>query len=186
MTALKPKKGILMAAEPSITGDLSFNRSVILLADHSEEGSIGFILNKVLDHNLSELIPGIKKDFLVYYGGPVEQDNLYFIHKVPSLIPDSIEIAEGIYWGGNFEAVKKLIQNNLITDKEIKFFLGYSGWDMNQLEEELNAKAWILINQYAQEEVLEKNYHNFWKEKLEELGGEYLIWSNAPENPSYN
>lgn len=122
MEALKPKKGILMAAEPSITGDLSFNRSVILLADHSEEGSIGFILNKVLDHNLSELIPGIKKDFLVYYGGPVEQDNLYFIHKVPSLIPDSIEIAEGIYWGGNFEAVKKLIQNNLITDKEIKFF----------------------------------------------------------------
>jgi len=186
LTELKPKKGILMVAEPSIIGDISFNRSVILLADHSEEGSIGFILNKALEHNLSELIPDIKKDFLVYNGGPVEQDNLYFIHKVPSLIPDSIEIAEGIYWGGNFEAVKKLIEKDLITEKEIKFFLGYSGWDTNQLEEELAAKAWILINQYTQEDVLEKSYNNFWKEKLEELGGEYLIWSNAPENPSYN
>ncbi|MGB8703645.1 MAG: YqgE/AlgH family protein, partial [Gillisia sp.] len=129
MITLKPAKGLLLVAEPSIIGDVSFNRSVVLLAEHSENGSIGFILNKVLDFKLKDLIPELNKSFKIYNGGPVEQDNLYFIHKVPDLIPSSIEIADGIYWGGNFEAVKELIQKDLIDEKQIRFFLGYSGWD---------------------------------------------------------
>ncbi|MEE2771422.1 MAG: YqgE/AlgH family protein, partial [Bacteroidota bacterium] len=123
MIALKPTKGHLLVAEPSIIGDVSFNRSVVLLADHSENGSVGFILNKILDFSLKDLIPDIQGDFSVYNGGPVEQDNLYFIHKIPDLIPDSIEIANGIYWGGNFEAVIDLIADAQIDETQIKFFL---------------------------------------------------------------
>ncbi|WP_121665449.1 YqgE/AlgH family protein [Mesonia aquimarina] len=186
MISLKPKKGMLLIAEPSIVGDLSFNRSVVLLADHTAEGSIGFIMNKALDFTLLDVIPEIKKDFAVYNGGPVEQDNLYFIHKIPDLIPDSIEIANGIFWGGNFEAVKTLIDQDKISEKEIKFFLGYSGWDALQLEEELVANAWIISENNDQKEIIERNYQTLWKDKMEELGGEYLLWSNAPENPSYN
>ncbi|PZD78220.1 YqgE/AlgH family protein [Mesonia sp. K7] len=188
MTELKPKKGNLLVAEPSIIGDISFHRSVVLLADHNETGSVGFILNKTLDFQLDELLPelNIASSFPVYNGGPVEQDNLYFIHKIPELIPDSIEITNGIFWGGNFDAVKELIEKGLISQKDIKFFLGYSGWDFLQLDTELEAKAWIIIENYRQEEVLKNNQSSFWKEKLEELGGQYLIWSNAPENPSYN
>ncbi|MBW2962800.1 YqgE/AlgH family protein [Mesonia aestuariivivens] len=186
MTSLVPHKGKLLVAEPSIIGDVSFNRSVVLLADHNTEGSVGFILNKLLDFDLSELIPGINKNFKVFNGGPVEQDNLYFIHKVPELIPGSIEIAGGIFWGGNFEVVKSLIQNNLIFEEDIKFFLGYSGWDSNQLDIELSANAWVVIDNKDNKGILQQDSANFWKEKMKELGGEYLIWSNAPENPSYN
>ncbi|WP_073149671.1 YqgE/AlgH family protein [Mesonia phycicola] len=186
MISLPPNKGKLLVAEPSIIGDISFNRSVVLLADHNTEGSIGFILNKLLDFNLSELVPGVEKDFKIYNGGPVEQDNLYFIHKVPDLIPGSIEIDKGIFWGGNFEVVKSLIANNLIFEEDIKFFLGYSGWDTNQLDTELNANAWIVIENKDNKNILQKNSTDFWKVKMQELGGEYLIWSNAPENPSYN
>lgn len=186
MIAIKPAKGHLLIAEPSIVGDASFNRSVILLAEHSDTGSIGFILNKVLDFTLNELIPELNKKFKVYNGGPVEQDNLYFIHKVPDLIPESIEIANGIYWGGNFEAVKELIIKGLISEKQIRFFLGYSGWDATQLKEELNSNSWIISAQHDAEEVIERPYNSFWKDKMRELGGDYLIWSNAPENPSYN
>ena len=103
MIAIKPNKGDLLIAEPSIIGDISFNRSVVLLADHTDKGSIGFILNKILDYTLNDLIPEVKGDFKVYNGGPVEQDNLYFIHKVPDLIPESIEISHGIYWGGDLK-----------------------------------------------------------------------------------
>ncbi|HET7361629.1 MAG TPA: YqgE/AlgH family protein, partial [Salinimicrobium sp.] len=114
MLTLKPTKGNLLVAEPSIIGDISFNRSVVLLADHTENGSIGFILNKAFDFSLKDLISELKNDFKVFNGGPVEQDNLYFIHNVPNLVPNSIEIASGIYWGGDFEVVKELINKDLI------------------------------------------------------------------------
>tara|TARA_R100001369_G_scaffold20091_1_gene36732 strand:- start:230524 stop:231153 length:630 start_codon:yes stop_codon:yes gene_type:complete len=186
MIALKPAKGLLLVAEPTIIGDTSFNRSVVLLAEHSESGSIGFILNKVLDFTLNDLIPELKKGFKIYNGGPVEQDNLYFIHKIPDLIPESIEIANGIYWGGNFEAVKELILNNLISEKEIRFFLGYSGWDAEQLNEELNSNSWIITAHQDSKDIIERPYRSFWKDKMIELGGNYMLWSNAPENPTYN
>lgn len=186
MIALKPAKGLLLVAEPSIFGDASFNRSVVLLAEHSQNGSIGFILNKVLDFTLKELIPELNKSFRIYNGGPVEQDNLYFIHKVPDLIPESIEIANGIYWGGNFDAVKELINKGLITEKQIRFFLGYSGWDATQLKEELDSNSWIVTTHEDSKDIIEKPYRSFWKDKMLELGGNYMLWSNAPENPSYN
>lgn len=186
MIAFKPAKGMLLVAEPSIIGDTSFNRSVVLLAEHSETGSIGFILNKVLGFTLRDLIPELNKNFKIYNGGPVEQDNLYFIHKIPDLIPESIEISNGIYWGGNFEAVKELILEDLITDKQIRFFLGYSGWDAEQLQEELISNSWIITPQKDAKDIIERPYRSFWKDKMVELGGNYMLWANAPENPGYN
>src|SRR5574343_397479 len=100
MISTLPKKGHLLIAEPSILGDVSFNRSVILLAEHNDEGSIGFILNKPLNYSINDLIPEIDAAFKIYNGGPVEQDNLYFIHNIPEIIPNSIEISNGIYWRG--------------------------------------------------------------------------------------
>jgi putative transcriptional regulator len=186
MILTKPTKGDLLVAEPSIIGDLSFNRSIVLLTDHTTEGSIGFILNKPLDFTISDLIPEIEAPFKVYNGGPVEQDNLYFIHKVPDLIPNSIEISLGIFWGGDFSEVSKLIVENKINEKDIKFFLGYSGWEINQLEDELKSNSWVVTKNIYKKSIIEKDYESFWKEKMLELGSNYSIWSNAPENPSYN
>ncbi|PWI31559.1 transcriptional regulator [Flavobacteriaceae bacterium LYZ1037] len=186
MTTIQPKKGDLLIAEPSIIGDVSFNRSIVLLADHTDEGSIGFILNKPLEYTIHDLIPEIKANFKIYNGGPVEQDNLYFIHKIPELIPNSIEISLGIYWGGDFDRVAELIANNEISEDNIRFFLGYSGWDSNQLNEELKTNSWVVTENIYKKSIIEKDYQSFWKEKMVELGGEYSIWSNAPENPSSN
>ena len=77
MTTLKPAKGLLLVAEPSIIGDVSFNRSVVLLAEYNNEGSVGFILNKPLEYSLNDFIPELNSNIPVYNGGPVEQDNLY-------------------------------------------------------------------------------------------------------------
>jgi len=181
-----PKKGHLLIAEPSILGDVSFNRSVILLADHNEEGSIGFILNKPLDYTINDLIPEIEGTFKIYNGGPVEQDNLYFIHKIPELIPNSIEISNGIYWGGDFDKVTELINSNSLSNNDIRFFLGYTGWENKQLNSELLSNTWIVATNVYKKSIIEKNDVNFWKEKMLELAGEYSIWSNAPEDPSYN
>ena len=113
MVSHQPEKGKLLVAEPSLTGDVSFNRSVVLLAEHNHEGSVGFILNKPLDYTICDLVTEIKIPFQVFNGGPVEQDNLYFIHKVPHLIENSVEISDGIFWGGDFEKTVELINNDL-------------------------------------------------------------------------
>ncbi len=182
----KPKKGKLLIAEPSITGDVSFNRSVVLLAEHNDEGSVGFILNKPLEYDISDLIKEITIPFKVFNGGPVEQDNLYFIHKVPELIEGSIEISDGIYWGGNFEKTIQLINDRIITENDIRFFLGYSGWDSLQLDQELSSNSWVVVKNEYESNIIQKSASAFWKEKMVELGGDYLIWSNAPENPTLN
>src|SRR5574343_675669 len=182
MISEKLQKGQLLIAEPSIIGDLSFNRSVILLADHNQDGSVGFILNKPLKYTIKDLLPEIEAKFKIYNGGPVEQDNLYFIHNVPHLIPNSVEISNGIFWGGDFELTKDLINSGIIKKRNIRFFLGYTGWDSEQLESEMQSNSWILSKNIYKKDILGKSSAHFWKEKILELGGDYLIWSNAPEN----
>lgn len=179
-------KGSLLLAEPSIIGDLSFNRSVILLADHNKKGSVGFIINKPLKYTINDLIPEINANFKIYNGGPVEQDNLYFIHNVPELIPNSIEISNGIYWGGEYETTKELINCGKINKNNIRFFLGYTGWEEDQLETEMQDNSWIVTKNNYENKIIGKSAFQFWKKQIMELGGEYLIWSNAPENPALN
>ena len=186
MLGLKPKKGKLLIAEPSLTGDVSFNRSVVLLAVHNSEGSVGFILNKPLNYSMNDLVEEILVPFPVYNGGPVEQDNLYFIHKVPHLISNSVEISDGIYWGGDFETTVALINQQKINQNDIRFFLGYSGWASLQLDQELLSKSWIVVQNQYESDIIRKSTQAFWREKMMELGGDYLLWSNAPENPSLN
>lgn len=181
-----PKKGKLLIAEPTLSGDVSFNRSIVLLAEHNEEGSVGFILNKPLNYHINDLVTDIEIPFQVYNGGPVEQDNLYFIHRVPELVKNSIEISNGIFWGGDFKAIVDLINNRVISENDIRFFLGYSGWASLQLDEELNSRSWIVANNIYESAIIKKSTIAFWKEKMLELGGNYLIWSNSPENPGLN
>ena len=180
------EKGKILIAEPSIIGDISFNRSIILLVEHGNNGSIGFILNKPMNLNISDLIPEIESNFKIYNGGPVQQDNLYFIHKISHLIPESIMISEGLYWSGNFEYVLKLIKKGEINKNDIRFFLGYSGWDSNQLNNELNNNTWILSENSHNKNIITAVDEVFWKNKMLDLGGEYSLWSNAPEHPSHN
>lgn len=186
MEGSKLKKGQVLVAEPALTGDLSFSRAVILLAEHNEEGSVGFILNKPLEFTLNELVEDIKLPFPVYNGGPVEQDNIYFIHSVPMLIPGSIEISDGIFWGGNFKALLTAIEKDKIAKEDIRFFLGYTGWSQNQLNGEIKSKSWISLENPNLKNLVKENSAFLWKKRIEALGGSYKIWSNTPENPNLN
>lgn len=185
MKLIQPSKGKLLIAEPTILGDVSFNRSIILLTEHNKESSIGFIMNKPLNYNLNDLLPEINCDFKVYQGGPVEQDNLYFIHKIPNLLPNSIEVAEGIYWGGDFSQLSSLLNAGLVQKDDIRFFLGYSGWSKGQLKHELDSDSWLVReNKYLN--IFNTIAKNLWKDYLLKMGGKYQLWANAPDNPSLN
>lgn len=179
-----PNKGQLLIAEMTLTGDFSFSRSVIFLTENNEEGTVGFILNKKTDLKLSDLLPGIQNDFPVYNGGPVDKDHLYYIHKLPDLLPESVPIAEGVYWSGNFDILYEALKKGEIPSDKIKFFLGYSGWVPFQLESEIDGNSWIVSEK--QFDIFVEKDASIWKKEIKKLGGDYLIWANSPENPSYN
>ena len=185
MIILNPEKGKLLIAEPAILNDDAFNRSIILLTEYSDNNAVGFIMNKPLNYTVNDLLPDINCSFNVYQGGPVEQDNLYFIHKIPELIPNSIEVVNDIYWGGNFDSLKDLLTNNKIKSSDIRFFLGYSGWSVNQLQNEINTQSWF-VSENDFPNILAVDNESIWKNKLLQKGGEYKIWANAPGNIQLN
>jgi putative transcriptional regulator len=180
------KIGKLLYAEPTLNNDINFNRSVVLLVEENKLGTVGFILNKKTVYSTLDLVPELNQNFIIYNGGPVEKDNLYFIHNIPELINNSIKITDTLYWGGDFSSVVRLINEKKIDKSQIKFFLGYSGWNSNQLNEEIEEKAWIIDNANEIENLALNTKKNIWKNKLISLGGEYLIWSSSPENPQHN
>lgn len=180
-----PQKGGLLLSEPYLA-DPNFERTTILLTEHNEEGSVGFILNKPSDSRVSEVLNDLKEfDARVFIGGPVQQDTLHFIHRIPLLV-DSIEIVSGLYWGGNFDQLISLIETKQVGAIDIKFFLGYSGWSGGQLDEELKIDSWIVSDQVSEELVFETEPDNMWKKAMQGLGGRFSVYSNYPADPRMN
>ncbi|MFA7688429.1 MAG: YqgE/AlgH family protein [Moheibacter sp.] len=176
-------KGNILIAQP-VLNDLNFNRSVVLLTDHNDQGSIGFILNKPLNETVYAYVSELESNFMVYGGGPVETENLYYLHKRPDIIRNSEPISRGVYWSGDYEDVKTAINTGMIGENEIRFYLGYSGWGENQLQSEIEDNAWILMDDDL--DIFQDWDSNLWKLQLKKLGGEHLIWLNTPADPSMN
>ncbi|WP_372773566.1 YqgE/AlgH family protein [Mangrovibacterium sp.] len=183
---VKPQKGRILVAEPFLSGSY-FNRSVILLVAYSDKGAIGFILNKKVEYQIQEIVPDFPEfDAEVYIGGPVSTDSIYFIHSLGNEISGSIPIKENLYWGGDFEQLKSKIRLGTVQPGDVRFFMGYSGWDSGQLEEELQENSW-LVSEIEEENVMGvEQRKQFWLDNVRAIGGKYLIWENFPENPSLN
>lgn len=183
---ISPGTGILLIAEPFLK-DPNFMRTVILICRQSnEEGCFGFVLNKLYEGTLDHLIPEMEGICLpVYVGGPVQLDTLHYIHQYPDLLPDSQEISENIFWGGNFETLKALLKNQELDPEKIKFFLGYSGWESGQLENEMKEKSWLTVTS-TRDIVFDTPMENIWKASLKHLGGNYEMMINFPTDPQLN
>ncbi len=137
------KQGIILLADPFML-DNNFKRSTILVVEHNAEGSLGFIMNRRITLRVDELVQEFPEfDAPVYFGGPVATDTVHYLHRKGDLLEDSDEISKGVYWGGNYDKLKFLISQQLITPPDIRFFVGYSGWSEHQLQEELAGGSWV-------------------------------------------
>ena len=176
--------GDILIAEPFLKGKC-FSRAVIYIVEHDKNGTIGFTLNKVLPYTTSELVSELKKiDFPVYLGGPVEQNRLYYIHTHAEL-PDSLLIRDGVFWGGDFTHLVRMLNSGDILQDEVRFFAGYSGWDTGQLESELEENSWM-VGQISGEGIFHRSPDGLWEKSMSELGGRYKVWANFPEDPVMN
>ena len=179
------KAGTLLISPP-MQMDFNFRRAVVLVCEHTESGSFGLILNRSLAlvmEQLFEELTGFAEE--IGCGGPVQPETLHFIHRDPDLIPGGVEIHPGVFWGGDFDQVKKGIQAGTIDPNDIRFFLGYSGWTAGQLADEVERGGWILANS-DEDAVFDTAESSLWRHSLKQLGGSYAILANYPEHPSLN
>ncbi len=184
-TQHEPSQGKLLISEPFLA-DAHFKRTVILLSEHNTKGTVGFILNRPSDLKITEALDDFPEfDAPLYIGGPVQQDVLQFVHRMGDKIEGSVKIAKGIYWGGDFENVRLMIETGQITPDDIRFFIGYAGWDPNQLSDEISQKTWIISNK-PEKFVFENPNSDLWHRVLKSMGSQYKFLSNVPEDPSLN
>lgn len=180
-----PSRGKILISEPFLR-DATFGRSVILLVDHTEEGSMGLVINKQLPLLLNDIIMEFKylDEIPLYKGGPVATDTLFYLHTL-SEVSGSIPISKGLYLNGDFDEIKKyILQGNKINER-IRFFLGYSGWESEQLHNEIKENTW-LVSEEEKSYLMKDNTKDMWRKALEKLGSKYETWSRFPQVPTFN
>ncbi len=177
-------KGDILSAHPFLD-DPFFRHAVILLTDHNDSGSFGFILNRETDLKLHEILDDIAFDSSIFYGGPVGNENLFYIHSYGEQIAQSIEIIPGLYWGGDFDQLRVGLNEGVLDKQRVKFFAGYSGWEAGQLESELKEKSWVCGQGSIQEILHSKEYEDHWKMMMRR-DKEYYVWSNFTDMPHLN
>lgn len=184
-TNVEPVKGSLLLAEPFMD-DPYFQRKVILLCEHNDEGSFGFVLNNYIDLTIDRLMAEFPHfASRVSVGGPVKNSNLYYIHTLGEQLEGSIQVTDTIYMGGDFEQLKALAKSGQIPEDEIRFFVGYAGWSAGQLRSEINNRSWFVAE--ADEPLLmDTSGDELWATMIGRLGKEFAHLAHTPNDPSLN
>jgi putative transcriptional regulator len=180
-----PEKGKFLISEPFLL-DPNFKRTIILLSEHNEEGSVGFILNKPTDLKLNMVLEDFPEfDSTVYFGGPVQINSLQFLHKAGDILDGSVEVSEGLYWGGSFEILRLLAETKQVDPDDFRFFIGYSGWGAGQLNDEMKMNSWLVASA-TNDNIFSNDPDKLWSEVLKGMGKKFAILASFPENPSVN
>lgn len=174
-----PLAGTLLLAVPSLR-DPSFRRAVVFIAAHNaEEGAFGYVLNRPLHQRVAELLPGEELgplgDVPVYVGGPVATDKLAFA---------------SLRWNGR----TLRCQTHLSVDdalhefglgREVRGFVGYSGWSSGQIESEIERRSWI-ITPPSRVVLAAPTAENLWGEVLCGMGPVFGLMAHTPERVELN
>ena len=181
-----PSRGKVLISQPFLYDEM-FGRSVILLVDHSTDGTMGLVLNKPLPLSLNDVLKEFKdiSNIPIYKGGPLSTDTLFYLHTLKD-VEDSLQIGKGVYLNGDFDAIRRYILQGNDIDGKIRFFLGYSGWEHDQLCQEIEENTWLIGSTSIASLMNEKGSAELWKNVLGQLGGKYEIWSRFPQIPTLN
>lgn len=165
--------------------DPNFRRTVILLCEHTLEGSFGLVLNRPSGLMLSQAAAEeLAFDADLWVGGPVQPDTLHYLHPYGEL-DGALPVHDGVYWGGAFEDLQSGVTSGWLRSERFRFFLGYSGWGAGQLDGEVEDGAWIVLDD-APELAFAESGDALWRQVLRRLGGEYAILSTFPDDPQMN
>ena len=178
-------KGKILISSPNLLSDMIFYKSIILIVDEKEDGLTGFIINRYSDLFITKDLDS-SKDIKIdlYYGGPVSNNHYYLLRSENDHFK-SIKIDENLYWGNDLVFLFNQIENGLINVKDVIFLQGYSGWNLNQLDNEIDDNSWIVLDNQP-DMVFNLNKKNSWNKIIKSLGDKYKIWSNSPDDITLN
>jgi putative transcriptional regulator len=155
-------------------GDPNFHRSVVLMIEHGEGGSMGLVINRGAPLTLGELARGQSMTIApertsqsVFVGGPVEPHRGFILHDDASL-PEKHVVLPGVYLSVTLDALAPLLDNPLAR---VRFCLGYAGWGPRQLEQEMTSGSW-LFSEATAEAILDGNPTQLWDETVRGMGFE--------------
>lgn len=180
------RSGALLLSNPFMK-DPNFQRSAIFLTEYSAHGALGYVLNRPIEINLSDVLPDCDEcGSALFYGGPVQLDSLHFVHRLgPELIGECDEVAPGVFWGGDLEILKQMLKVGAVDESDVKFFIGYSGWSAGQLNVEFEENSWI-VTAAAADLIFDEAPKDLWRRALKRRGGNFALIANCPKDPEYN
>jgi putative transcriptional regulator len=131
----------------SFLNETYFENTSVLITEHNKKGAIGFVTNRPFGRSLSELeeFKTVKK-WPLFEGGPVDQEHIFILHRSPDLIQNGKEVYKGTYAGGDMKDVVHAIQHDLISEDHLILFIGYCGWNQDELEKEIEEGSWEVID----------------------------------------
>lgn len=183
-----PKEGAMLLADPMMD-EAYFRRSAILLIDRANDGGhLGLTMNRELTASLSDLFPdweGADKVPL-FSGGPVDRGRLFMIHRLGEKVGDVLEIAPGLYVGGDYRILREYIASEQFDPEYVRFFLGYSGWAKGQLTSEIMRNSWAVNPNPDTSDILSGSEGEYWSREVRRLGPGYRGWLLIPEDPILN
>lgn len=183
-----PYRGAILVAEPFLT-DEYFNHAVISLVDYTPgENAMGIVLNRTSGYTLGQIIEGFDDDvdIPIFLGGPLSRNRLFYIHCLGNIFSGAVEIQPGLWIGGDYNQVLQYIRDGYPTDGLIRFFIGYSGWDKWQLEDEINNYVWAVAPPLSSNEILSGCDDSYWHKVVKQMGPKYRGWQMHPMFPTAN
>ncbi len=187
MNMFESLSGKVLIAGPSLQ-DPNFQRTVIVMCEHTEEGALGIVYNRPSPITVSEAMPALVTSSLagsrLFLGGPVQTDSLFVIHDDENAGGE--ELSSGVFFGGDPQLLGALIAHlGQGRGIHVRIFAGYSGWGAGQLEFEMSQGAWI-VAPLDPEQVLVAEGEDGWRQALVDLGGRYAVLAQAPIDPRLN
>lgn len=141
---MKIQAGMILHSA-ALLNDPNFQHSTILITAYNEQGATGFVINTLFPRPLNALEEFKHSPaFPLHDGGPVDKEHLFFIHCRPDIIEGGTPVNDTIFFGGNFKQAVTHIDHQTIGPRDVKIFVGYCGWDKNELEAEIAEGSWIV------------------------------------------
>lgn len=178
-------KGQLLLDSGELRGSF-FQRTVILICQHDDEGAFGLVLNRATGSKVGEMIvadlPDVLKEEPLFLGGPVQPTALSFLHSDSFLV--DANVMPNLSLGHSLDTLMDMGESFSATRK-IKLFAGYAGWGPGQLEDEMKRKAW-LTHPATLDLVFGGDTSQLWQSILSKKGWQYRILSQGPDDLSRN